>query len=139
MSFLTSLLSFFGKLLDLFLQRYWYKLGAAETKKLFIESAVKVLKAQAKASVEAPKKKEKLLDLLRSGKASLLFALLLLNACASEPAITCLTLQPWTEKEQDELAANLSTIPENSPIMSMALDWSRMRAETKACLAVNTR
>ena len=134
MSFLASILAFFGRLLDLFLQRYWYKLGASETKKLFVESALKVIKAQNKASTEAPKKKSKLLDLLRSGKASLVFVLLL-AACCNSPAVTCLTLQPWTEKDQDELAANLSTIPEDSPIIAMALDWSRMRAETKACLA----
>ena len=137
MTFFSNLLLFLGGLLSLFSKNKDHKAGKTEAQKEAAEATVTVLKAQAEACTNAPKKKKQLLDLLRSGKASLLL-MFIISACNGAAVSTCLTLQEWSLREQDELAANLSTIPENSPIISMATDWARMRAETKACIA-NTR
>ena len=134
MSFFSNLLLFLGGLLSLFFRNKDIKAGKTEAQKEVSEASVKILKAQNEAIANSPKKKNKLLDLLRSGKASVLL-LFVFSACNGATIATCITLQEWPMVEQDELAANLSTIPENSPIISMALDWARMRAEAKACIS----
>ena len=134
MSFFSNLLNFLTGILGFFARGRDCKAGENKAQKEIAEVSVGIIKAQAAASVAAPKKKKQLLDLLRSGKASLLLVFLV-SACNGAVVSTCLTLQDWPPKAQDELAANLSTLPEDSPIMDMALDWARMRAESKACIA----
>lgn len=47
----------------------------------------------------------------------------------------CITTRNWTKAELHALKLALTPIPETSPIMTMALDWNRMRDDVAACVA----
>lgn len=67
---------------------------------------------------------------------SLLLALLALAGCAGQPIVSkavCPSVKPFSAVWQHELGQALSSLPQNSPIIDMAIDWERTRDELGAC------
>jgi hypothetical protein len=44
----------------------------------------------------------------------------------------CITVKPW---DANALKLALAPIPASSPIMTMAIDWNRMRRDAMTCVA----
>jgi hypothetical protein len=130
----ASIASFLGQFFkSFFCKSEGERLGAAEEKATQAQDDVKVLEAQAHAAADAPKDKKSLLRLLRGGMAALFYISLVFLASCATNAPTALPV-PWPRSPvwQDELAANLSVIQENSPIISMGLEWESLRSQLLA-------
>ena len=68
-------------------------------------------------------------------KYALLPLILSLCACAtSHPsAPACLQVRQWSIVEQQNMKADLETLPKDSPVLPAFSDYARMRAEARAC------
>lgn len=110
-------------------------LGKAEQKVITLTEDVITLKAEAQADADAPTDKNSLIEALKNGKLALLLymSVTLLCSCADNIVTVCPVTRQWTQKQQDEMAATLSTLPPDSPLIAMGIEWSRLRAEAKAC------
>lgn len=120
----------FGSLLN----RFFPPKTAADQKANDLQADVTELKAEAQAAAEAPTDKDALISALKDGKVALfLFAALSLSSCESNIANGCPSLRQWTPAQEDEIAANLSTLPPNSSLIAMGIEWANLRAQIKAC------
>lgn len=76
-------------------------------------------------------------------KRSAILVCIALAGCAATPApvsapapqLVCPPFRPWSDADLKALGQALEPIPENSPIMRMALDWRRYYGDAKACTA----
>jgi len=107
----------------------------AEQKVNDLNDTVTALVAEAKAAAEAPADKQSLIDTLKAGKIAVLVGLALsLASCTSPVAVACPQPRQWSPSQQDEIAANLATLPQDSPLIGALVEGERLRLESKACL-----
>ena len=105
-------------------------LGKAEEKADNQASIIKAQQAQMQAAADAPQDKQELLDRLKSHNICLAFLILSLSSCA---ATSCPVPRHWTNSQQDEIEANFATLPSDSPLIGVGIEWARLRAESRAC------
>ena len=106
--------------------------GQAEQKVNDLNDTVTALNAEAKAAAEAPTDKQSLIDTLKAGKICVLGALFLsLASCASPVAGACPQPRQWSPSQQDEIAANLATLPQDSPLIGALVEWERLDSNQK--------
>ena len=93
---------------------------------------VKESQAMAEAAAEAPTAKSEIIDTLKNGSICLVF--LLLQGCATSSA--CPSIHNWSAVQQDQIAAQIDVLPENSPLIPALDEWASLRAQAKACQKV---
>lgn len=97
--------------------------------------SLRVAGAEAQAAAGAPTDKASLIDTLKRHQICLVAGFCLsLVSCAQNVGSSCPVPRQWTDRQQDEIAANLSTLPPDSPIIAVGVEWERLRQESKACL-----
>lgn len=134
MQFLLSLLPDFLKVYLGFKANEAESLGKAEEKSADLQQDLDASKAEAQAAANAPVDRDSLITDLRDGKVTILLVVAgLLTSCAQNVSYSCPALRQWTLAQEDEIAANLSTLPSNSPLIEVGVEWARLRAESKAC------
>jgi hypothetical protein len=52
---------------------------------------------------------------------------------APPPPPACAPFRPWSDADLKTLNGTLEALPQNSPIIRMALDWRRYYGDAKAC------
>jgi len=63
-----------------------------------------------------------------------LLALILLTGCASSSVSNaCPPLRPWTNDQQDTMAAEIDMLPPGSLLIPAMEDYAKLRAEIRAC------
>lgn len=65
-----------------------------------------------------------------------LMLIMLLSGCAAQTPIyvtVCPVAPKYSKSFEQSAAAQLKTLPDNSPIVKMISDYIALRAETKAC------
>lgn len=108
---------------------------AADQRAVDLDKSLTIADAEAGAAAQAPTDKNSLIESLKDGRiALLLYMSLVLSSCAQTVATACPVPRQWTDKQQDEIAANLSTMPPDSPLIAVGIEWARLRAESNACL-----
>ena len=128
----------FGLIVDLFKGWLGFKQdsaiseGKSEQRSVDLQASLDTAKVEAQAAVNAPMTKDALIQALKDHSASIIL-LLFLTSCVSSVSNSCPSLRPWTNAQEDTLAANLATLPPNSPLIAMGTDWALMRAQIKAC------
>lgn len=120
----------------------WSRLFPAKTagdqKAEDLAGAVRVQEAEAQAAASAPTDRDSLLNALRNHDVAIVAALCLsLASCSQTIAVGCPVPRVWTPVQEDDLEANLATLPPESPLIALGVEWARLRAESKACLAVS--
>lgn len=128
----TFLMAIFGSLWE----RFFPAKTAADQRADDLQAAVDELKAEDKALSDAPKDKQSLIDALKDHNIAILLAFISLTSCTNNISNSCPSFRPWTNAQEDTLAANLATLPPDSPLIAMGLDWSSMRQQIKACNGV---
>lgn len=69
-------------------------------------------------------------------KRAIILAALALAGCGTsvpDPAATCASVTPLSDKQQDAIVAAEKALPDGSPLTPALLDWKRMRDEGRAC------
>ena len=64
---------------------------------------------------------------------SLILALLMVSCTPLTATSNCLPLREWSVEDQQNMKADLETLPDNSPLIKAMQDYAAMRAETRAC------
>lgn len=135
MSLLVKFISLIGGVLNWLLNCREREAGEAIQRARDSEESLKAQRDIDVAGNDAPKDKKELIERLKSGSIAVLFCLILAQtSCAQNSALACPIPSNWTLAQQDEIAANFSSLPENSPLILVGLEWSRLRAESKACI-----
>ena len=106
--------------------------GKAEQAATDLQASLDTANAEAKAAADAPTDKASLISALKDHSVAILF-LISLTSCASGVSNTCPQIRNWTPQQEDEIAANLSTLPPDSPLIAPLIEWERLRSIAKAC------
>jgi len=135
---MSWLLSLLADLLGIFLRNREStaeKLGQAETKAQDAQADVSVLHKELEAAADAPVTNKAMSDLLNNGKLAWLFFALFCTSCVSDHGIAypCPALRHWSVVDQQNAAADLEALPQDSPVWGMMRDYATMREQGRAC------
>jgi hypothetical protein len=133
---MTWLLSLLADMFGVFLksrESTEEKLGAAEVKGDDALATAEALQREAVAATDAPTSKTAMERLLQDGKLSIAFLCLFLASCADHGvAYPCISVKAWSVVEQQNMKADLETLPSDSPLVGAMIDYARMRAQARA-------
>jgi hypothetical protein len=109
------------------------QLGEAETTSKIEYQEIDTLVKEQQAAADAPSTKTAMEQLLDAGKLSL--ALFILTGCATEHVVAypCPPIRQWSVVEQQNAKDDLQSLPDNSPLVLMMLDYAKLRAMARSC------
>lgn len=109
------------------------KLGREEQQVIDFKDIIRQQDAMDSAAANAPENKQELIDKLRQGKICILCFALFLTSCATSVSNVCPAIRDLTPAQENKIADELLTLPSDSKIIPALVEWSRLRAEAKAC------
>ena len=130
-----TFIAILGGLFKPIMDRFFPPETPADVRAEVAQADVKIMEAVAKAGADAPTDKAELIKRLKDHAIALaLCSLISLASCTTIQGVGCPAPRQWTDAQQDEIAANFATLPDNSPLIAVGVEWSRLRSESKACL-----